>query len=273
MTATCAPVASTPSLEADAPTTTARKPLYLFARQAIEVRAEDVSLAVYRGRVPLGRYPMQRLSRIVATARVHWRGEALAMCFSHGIPVLMVDLRGTLLGTCVPSRVRVSPLTELLDELTADSRWKPVYENFLRHLRSRVFRTWEAECAAAGHPLSESERAQWVRSFVHMGQPPQEAAFDCRGLLRGLVERQLHLASVRSHYWAEGGEHLDLARDLSDILYGRLLMHAGSLFTAQAEPAAVFRLFEGSVGEHDGDVTRLLASLQRYLLRRMHRWQ
>ena len=250
-----------------------RKPLYLLVSYRIEIRAAGASIAIYRDSVPAGRYPLNRLSRVVVTQQVDWHGGALTLCFNSGIPIVVINARGNLIGSCIPARVRASPLSELLDEFTIDSRWPISYENFLRHTRSRLLRSWAADCVVAEHPLTDAEWNSWVRAFVQTGEPPEEAAFDCRGLLRSIIERQLHSASVCTHYWGDAGAHLDLGQDFANILYGRLIMYAGSLFLRVDSQAAAIRLFESDTFGHEQYVTRLLVSLQRFLLRTMSRWQ
>jgi len=252
------------------PVTLPRKPLYLIGREALEVRAEDGSLAVFRARVPAGRFPIRRVSRIVATSRVHWRGEAFALCFEHGIPVVIIDAAGGVRGVCTPACRRLSPFSELLDELTAESHWRIGYESILRHLRSRELRVWEQE-RAASNPLAPAERSAWIRCYVQRAEPPVSPTFDCRGAVRAIVERQLHRASARGQYWAIGGEILDLAGDLTAILYGRLLMRAGGLF-ARLDGRGAVHMFESDAFDLAPQATRLLGSLLRGLLRRADRW-
>lgn len=249
------------------------KPLYLLARDPVCVRVQGASLAACQGKRLLGRYPLVRISRIVAARNVHWESEALAGCLAAGIPILVTDQRGNALGGCVPKVVRVSPLSALLDEFTADEAWEEAYDDFLRHTRSRVLRLWESERAAQGRPLSVGEREAWIRSFVHSGQTPWSPELDCRGLLRGLVDYQLFQAGVRGEYWAHQGTRLDLAGDLTVILYGHLLMHAGSLFAGLEDLGTAVRMFEGASFELARETIHLLGALQRWLLRRTYQWQ
>lgn len=249
-----------------------RRPLYLLARSAHNVRAEAQSLAVYRGRICSGRYPVRRLSRVVASLRVEWRGEALALCLGQGIPILFVDLRGTPRGSCLPALRRSAPLDELLDELTDDSTWQRYYGNFLRHVRGRVLRRWARERAGRGRPFDEAEWSLWMRAFVYQGESPVEPDYDIGGILRSIVELYLHRAGVRARYWAHGGGELDLAGDIAAIARGRLLMQAGPLLLQNGTQASTIRLVEGGAADVERTVQWALACLQRYLSAWAQRW-
>jgi hypothetical protein len=259
-----------PARRAAAP---ARKPLYLLLREARGVRAEDRSLAVYRGLLCCGRYPVGRISRIVATLRVAWRGEALGLCLAEGIPILFVDARGTPRGSCLPPQRRSAPLDELLEDLTAESAWRSLYDNFLRHLRSRVLRAFARERAHAGTSLDEAEWSLWLRTFVHQGTLPVVTDYDISGILRSIVEYHLTRSGVRSRHLAQGGGELDLAADITTLAQGELLMHAGPLLRQASAPAPVIRLIEADSLHTEHLAQWVVTSLQRHLARWAHQWQ
>lgn len=249
-----------------------RKPLYLLARTAHRVKAENESLAVYRGRIGLGRYPVGRLARIVCSQHVDWSGGALSLCFAHEIPILFVDLRGRPLGSCLPAQLRSAPLDELMDGLTAESGWKRHYSNFMRHIRGRLLRRHARELAEAGNSLDEAEWSLWMRTFVHQDQLPVELDYDISGVLRGLVEMYLRYAGVHTRYWTHGGEALDLAGDMTRIIQGWMLMNAGLLLLRNARAASAIRLVESGTGEVERLVRWILDALRRCLAARSGQW-
>jgi len=246
-----------------------RRALYLMTRRRMVVRTSAGSLAVFERTGCRGRYPLARISRVISTRHVDWRGEALTACFTAGIGIVFVDGRGAWYGSCAPALVRPSPMSELLEELVTDSRWWATFDNFMRHLRSRILLAWLAD-----HPgMDAAEEVAWRRCYVYRGQVPIALGFDYRGLVRALVEAHLHANAVRVRYRNEDGTELDLAAHLSDLVYGRLVLEAGTLQHAARNADAAIRFFESAEADHVQVLEQALASLRRLLLNRSRRWQ
>jgi len=145
-----------------------------------------------------GRYPLARVSRILASRHIDWRGDALAACLARGIGIVFLDARGDWYGSCAPALTRVSPITELLEELVEDTQWPRTFDNFMRHLGSKVLLEWLAErtsCAA-----DAAEVAAWRRCYVYQARVPVTLGYDYRGLLRAMVESHLHGQLIRVRY-------------------------------------------------------------------------
>ncbi|MCC7414048.1 MAG: CRISPR-associated endonuclease Cas1 [Gammaproteobacteria bacterium] len=250
-----------------------RQPLYLMSRRPVSVCRRDASLVAYERKVCVGRYPLTRMSRVIATAHVNWHGNAIAACLEQGIGIAFVAGAGTFLGSCIPSLERVSPLTELLEELIDNPRWSATYDNFLRHLRADALRHWAGNRERALRPVTVSEYTAWVRSFVHFGEPPVELAFDCRGFLRALIDAHLYSRRVRVRYWRESVSVLDLGADITSLVYGTIVMEAGALLRSTSRPAAAIRLFENASPDYLMRIEGVLGSLERLLLRSVRQWQ
>lgn len=247
-----------------------RKPLYLMATRRVAVHHTSGSLGVFEGRICQGRYPLARVGRILATREVDWHGDALFACMKAGVSVVLVDRKGTWHGSVEPPVTTPSPVTELLDELMDDSEWPMVLDNFMRHLRARALTRW---MGARGRPgVDDPERTRWIRSYVHGGQPPHDLRYDFRGLLRALVESRLHRDGIRTRYCAQDGSTLDLAAELCNLVYGEIVMSAGTIPVTSSDVQASIRLFHASVEDYGELVERALRQLQRLLLRRARRW-
>jgi hypothetical protein len=254
-------------------TAPARRALYLMVTRRMLVRTGAESLGVFEGRICRGRYPLSRVSRILATRQIDWRGDALAACLARGIGIVFVDAHGNWYGSCAPALTRVSPLSELLDELVEDARWPQSFDNFMRHLRSRILLDWLT--AHATSPPDTVEVVNWRRCYVYQGQVPHALGFDYRGLLRSLVEARLHKHLIRVRYRHGDGnsEELDLADHLCGLVYGQILMHAGAFQFRVRDNASAIRFFEAAADDYLHTVDDALASLQRLLLDRSHKWQ
>lgn len=249
--------------------TPGRRALYLMARRRMAVRASAGSLAVFERKGCKARYPLARISRIVSTRHVDWRGEAIMACLADGIGIVFVDGRGAWYGSCAPAVIQPSPMSELLDELVSDSRWPSTFDNFMRHLRSRMLLRW-----LATHPeMDAAEEAAWRRCYVYRAEVPIELEFDYRGFVRALVEAHLHARAVRVRYRQEDGSELDLAKHLGDLLYGRIVLEAGSLQQQARNVDAAVRFFESTNDDHHRLLDETLTALRALLLNRCRRWQ
>ncbi|NKC12772.1 MAG: hypothetical protein GKR94_11395 [Gammaproteobacteria bacterium] len=249
---------------------TARKPLYLMSINRVTVRYGSGSLAVFSGRNCRGRYPLERISRILSTANVDWRGDALFACTRARISIVLIDRRGGWHGTIEPPLVQLSPVVELLDELVTDSDYPDVFDNFMRHLRSKTLKRWLSKRGACAD--GEFERKEWVRSYVYGGQPPHDLQYDFRGLLRALVESRLHKLGVRSRYSTEAGDVLDLAGHLCELVYGEIVMNSGTIPVTTSDTRASIRFFQASVEDYSQSIDHALKALQRLLANRVRRW-
>lgn len=243
-----------------------RRPLYLWPDVGTAVRAEDRSLAAYQKRVPIARFPVSRISRIVATNRVDWHGGALRLCLSEGVGIVFLDGHGTCLGSLEPALARVSPLDELLEELVAAPRGMHIYDNFLRHIRSCALRNWAASREPI-RPLTSGERSAWMRIYVYRGEPPVHLAFNCRGLLQSIVNASLRAAGIRTRYWRNSAEVLDLGADITAVIYGRVVMEAGTLLLQETHPPSAVRLFEAAARRYQSYIDDTLERLKLLLLR------
>jgi hypothetical protein len=138
-------------------------------------------------------------------------------------------------------------------------------------LRSRVLLAWLT--ARAGSPPDTVQVVNWRRCYVYQAQVPHALGFDYRGLLRALIEARLHKQLIRVRYRRGDGEELDLARHLCDLVYGQIVMHAGTFQLRVRDNTSAIRFFQAAADDYVNTVDDALASLQRLLLDRSRKWQ
>lgn len=133
------------------------------------------------------RYPLCRVSRILAGGHSLWEVCALSACLERGIPVTFVGRTGSAAGLALPLRSNGWGLNRRLEEFLARPDWKGLYENWrraaerreilraLRHLQLRVpdlrpgpvRRFLEGRLAAPAECLRRADR-YWMTLLVSM---------------------------------------------------------------------------------------------------------
>src|SRR6266436_4062173 len=100
-----------------------RRPLFLRPALRARVDADGPALRVRAERRAEARFPLDRVSRIVASARVNWSADALRACLERAIPIVIVTEEGAPLGSIQPAQVHASRLAEALEELLDWPDW------------------------------------------------------------------------------------------------------------------------------------------------------
>lgn len=91
--------------------------LYLDAVEApVQVDLDGPALRVRRNGVADGRFPLRRVTRVVARGPVSFAGESLVAVFAAGIPLAFLDARGDRLGTCLPATPQREVTVFLLED-------------------------------------------------------------------------------------------------------------------------------------------------------------
>lgn len=91
--------------------------LYLDAIGApVRVHLDGPALRVERAGSADGRFPLRRVSRVVARGPVSFEGDSLVACLAAGIALAFVDARGGRLGACLPATAPRDATAFLLDE-------------------------------------------------------------------------------------------------------------------------------------------------------------
>ncbi len=244
-------------------------PLYLRGQAATCVDADGPSLLVRRAGHAPDRYPVARLSRVIASQRVEWSGAALRLCMTAKIPIVVLDGDGEPLGYVQPARVARSSLDRLLREALDRPDWPERYENFVRAQRMRLVRQWIEGLQARGVPLDVRVLRERVRADVFRWRQPDRPAAPGRelwqGALAAFASRQALCAGVSLRYWGCGGGCLDLAGDMAALLGLSLELElSGAGEAAHGDPVAMLRVLH-AFGERT-------AATAREFLGRMHGW-
>jgi hypothetical protein len=254
-----------------------RRPLYLCTRLKARVDADGPALRVRSAGRAEARYPLYRVSRVIASNRVDWSAAALEACLQSGIPIVIVAGSGTLLGSVQPARVSASRLFEDIDELLDRPDWREIYDNWLRATRMRVLGEWRMSREAAGDSIAPGEFGEMVRRFVYGcvdATPFEEATGLWRGALPALAATELRRAGLQSVYWGAGGTELNLLDDVSHVLELRLRLEVrGAMGQALHGEALALRVFHSKSAALEAQCGRILRSLARRVKQVLAEWR
>lgn len=254
-----------------------RRPLYLCARLKARVDADGPALRVRSAGRAEARYPLYRVSRVIASNRVDWSAAALEACLQAGIPIVIVAGSGTPLGLVQPARVVASRLSEDIDELLDRPDWREIYENWLRAARMRVLGEWQTRREAAGDPLAPGEFREMARRLVY-GRADAIAFEEATGLWRAalcaLAATALRRAGLQTVYWGGGGMALQLLDDVARVLELRLRLEVrGTMEQALNAEAIALRVFHSISDKLDAQCGCILHSFARRVKQVLAEWR
>lgn len=254
-----------------------RRPLYLCARLKATVQADGPALCVRSVRQSDSRYPLCRISRVIANTRVDWTATALQACFESGIPIVIVAGNGAPLGCMQPARAGASRASGALDEVLDRPDWPEIYGNWLRATRMRVIADWRREREGTGRPLHPGEFRELVRRHVYGpadADPFDDTAGLWRAALYAMAASALSRAGMRSAYWGAGGGALRLQEDLARVLelMLRLEVHAGMEGNVKGE-ALMLRVFHAISGKLEARSGQVILSLARRVNQVLGEWR
>ncbi|MCK6426813.1 MAG: CRISPR-associated endonuclease Cas1 [Burkholderiaceae bacterium] len=247
--------------------------LYLAAAERLRVTSTGEALVIGRPDAPhLGaqRIPVARVLRIVCGDSAEWSGAALALCQQRGITITWLNGRGEAAGHLWPERPRRVDLADALNVLAADDPgWSDAYRHWLRHQRLAVLQTWQAERGAAGQPVREAEWQEAKRRWVYRDEPPELLPALLHGLAAALVTHRLSECGLLPHYWCCVGEPVELAHDLTRLIWAEMNYCAGPLAAAVDQPREAAAIFERWSGRCVGALHQHLANLRAHALREL----
>jgi hypothetical protein len=244
-----------------------RRPLFLRPAGGARVDTDGPALRVRAERRADTRFPLERVSRIVAGARVSFSADALRACFEHAIPIVIVNADGTPLGSIQPARPATLPLARALDEFLDWPDWRDIYLCWLRAARMRVLADWRRAREAEGAVVDPRAWQELVKKHLYPAQaaPGKQTMTGLwRGAIYALAADAIQRWGVSGVMWGEGGEALDLRRDLAQLLELRLRLEVreeaeGSL---QGE-AAMLLVFHALTKKLEAEAARVMRSLAR----------
>lgn len=250
----------------------ARKPLYLATRAKFRVRAEGESLVVSRDAGACQRFPVARIDRVVCGARADWTGEALALCLARGITVTWVAPDGHAIGDCTPRVARRSGFHDALESYVETPDWRFGYGNWLRRARMTVLIRWARHRLAAGNPVEPAVWEAHKREFVCKAELRSAFAPELNAWCRAAVVARLAAMGLRSRYYGYDGEAMELAEDLTMLVWAGLTFRYGDLLAGTLEPGAVPMAFEAGAAERDRELRDHLARLRMHVTRAVDSW-
>lgn len=219
----------------------ARRPLFIGRGVRARVDLDGPALLVRAARRCERRYPLYRISRVIAGSGVDWSAEALRACLQCAIPIVILAQDGAPLGLLHPARAGGARLAEALEEMLDRPDWRERYDNWLRAARMRVLMDWRASREAEGAAVDRAELRELVRRHVYSpaAQPDGAIGGICRGALYALAAESVCRWGLKPVFVATGGEPLQLLSDLVALLELRLRLEINPSMEGVLEREAV----------------------------------
>ena len=269
---------STPSHAPTPPLPTARagqraldaRTLYLAAAEPLRISSTGEALVITRPDGRAQRVPIARVLRVVCTQTTDWSGAALCLCQQRGVPITWLDHRGEAHGHLWPRRAQATDLADALQALANDAPdWNEAYANWLRHQRLRVLQRWQTERAHAGHPVGEAEWHTAKRQYVYLDDIAEHLPPLLHGMAAALVAARLSECGLQPHYWCAVGGPIELADDITRLVWGEMNLCGGTLAAAIDAPQEAAAVFERWAGTCVGAIHLHLANLRAHALREL----
>lgn len=253
-----------------------RRPLYLGARLKARVDVDGPALRVRSAGRAEARYPLYRISRVIASAHIDWSAEALRACLESEIPIVIVAGDGAPLGSVQPVCVAASRLSEDIDELLDRPDWREIYGNWLRAARMKAVSEWRTGREIEGKALAPGEFKEMVRKFVYGSAdaiPFEETSGIWRAALCALAASVVRRAELQTTYWGAGGSALHLLDDMTRLLELRLRLEIeGRMEHGLTDEAVALRVFHALSDKLDEQCGRFLSSLARRVKQVLAEW-
>lgn len=254
----------------------ARRPLFLGAALRARVDADGPALRMRAERRAETRFPLDRVSRVVASARVSWSADALRACLESAIPIVIVGPDGSPLGSIQPARMRPSPLGCALEELLERPDWRDIYSCWLRAARMRVLADWRRARQAEGAAPDPIAYQELVKKYVYRGGAAaarDEATPMWRAAVYALAVELTDRWRLPPSLWGPCGEPLDLRRDLAQLMELRLRLEVRreAEVALKGEPTLLF-VFHAVAEKLEFEGARALRSLARRVNEVLARW-
>lgn len=249
-----------------------RKPLYLNPPTPVRVDAQGDSLVVLRDACAQQRYPIERISRIVATATVNWTGRALTLCLRTGVPVVWADGSGDALGNIQPRKLQTGSFAIELETYLSFADWRTRFDNWLLCRRRDTLSASFRRLVPSDQPFDRRRFEKLKHSYVHNGEHPQEFHPQGETWCHAWVVEALHKEGIRSSYVGNNAQVLDLASHLTDLLWAELNFDCGSFPSGTTDQHFAVRMFEAWIHQRETRVLRHLADLKRHVASEIDLW-
>lgn len=252
------------------------KPLYVEGKSKTKIALDGPSLEVLAEGSARRRFPLCRVSRLLAWGEVEWSHEALVACLDHGIPVTFLAGDGSARGFGVPACDPATRDNQRIEALLARSDWASVYGDWIR---SQERREILHVLKLAGLRVSDL-RPEAVREAVEEELSLVAPIGLCRrlktkleGFLAGRISEHVARAGLAPFVVVDRrpGFHLprDAVRVLSWRLYGDVKRYVGGMESGAAAPAGsakpVAGFYESFTAREDRRIARFLDSFRFWL--------
>lgn len=247
------------------------KPLYINGRPGMTVALDGPALAIGAPGRAESLFPLQRISRVIASGSVDWSTTALLACAERGITVTFLDRHGVNRAYLFGDGPRREGLAQRLRDLLDRPDWPERYADWRRAMESRACRAAALRLGLQTPPPPAQLRETLERFKLRYVRPGVRRFINQRlqGLLAGLVAELLTEAGITAEQARGLGGRLPLIDDLVDLLAWDLHLPLARWLEQQAveeriEDAHLISLFEQR--------SERLRSIGRSILNRLHGW-
>ena len=106
------------------------KPLYLQGTEPLAVALDGPALRVSQAGCAIRRFPLQRISRVVASGQVTWTTNALLACADEGIAVCFLTARGTPRARWIGRATKRSELAQRWQDFLDRPDWQDLHKSW-----------------------------------------------------------------------------------------------------------------------------------------------
>jgi hypothetical protein len=252
-----------------------RRPLFLGPALRGRVDADGPALRVRAARRAEARFPLDRVSRVIANAHMSWSAEALRACLERAIPIVIMQGDGSPLGSVQPARIRRAGLAAVLEELLDWPDWPDTYRCWLRAARMRVLADWRHARQLAGTPVDPLVYQELVKKHVYRAgaaSPTQGMPQLWRAAVYALAIQTIERYGAPALLRQPGGRAADLRRDLSELLELRLRLEVSQEAALKGEPVMLLA-FHAITEKLEFEAGRALRSLARRVHQVLSEWR
>ncbi|TAH42496.1 MAG: transposase [Betaproteobacteria bacterium] len=252
--------------------TIARKPLYLFSDVPAHIDAGPDHLVLRRNGMPVQRFPLARIARIICNRNASWSGAALALCLAEGVPVTWLDGRGHALGSTQSCHPHPFPFSTLVETYLELPDWPKRFANWLARRRLETLTACAKRAAECGHGLDPVAFEELKREYVYNGVHPLAFGTEGEGWCHALVVDRLQREGLQACYWGFDATPLELAAELATLLWAELNLDCGTLPASADHGVVLARLFEAWARQREARLLLHLGDLKRHLAREVDAW-
>lgn len=239
--------------------------LYLGSRDRKSVDCTDDALVVRNALRQTRRYPLARVSRVVASAAAtDWSGNALMLCLRRGIGITWTDSKGNALGSCYPAKRQTPHYANAVEAMLESPEGRERYDHWLRSRRMEVLTSWGRRCASHITPAQwQCTKHDWVYAQTFIEHLPAALHSHCLAW----TAAQLAEFGMPPVLWGADARAIDLDTDLCTLQWAEMNLCAGSLGDHVQAEEPLASVFERWNTTHGGATALHIASLCRMALK------